>query len=77
MYSNNTPIRDDDSVVFKDLAGQRYGDAPAGYDQSVTVLHGCRSIRVAPDSANATFQPFSDDQKPAYSGLSVVLFPSS
>jgi len=45
-------------VTFENLSGGLDRDAPAWSDQSVTMLHKGRSIRVAQDSASAAFQAF-------------------
>jgi hypothetical protein len=58
QYGLDAVIRDGHGVVLEDLARMRNRHAPARYDQGVTVLHGCRSIRVAPGSASSAFQPF-------------------
>jgi hypothetical protein len=52
-------------------------DDPTGHDQSVTVLHACRSIRIARGGASAGFRAFRRPFETAVSGLSVVLFQSS
>ena len=55
-YRKDTAVGNCHGMVFKDLVGGSHGDAPARYDQGVTVLHSRRSIPVAEGSASTAFQ---------------------
>jgi len=76
-YGRDSAIGYSNGMALEDIPGGLHGDAPAGYDQGVTVLHSRRSIRVAQGSASLAFQAFLSTSKTAVSGPSVVLFASS